>query len=224
MTYLPEMLASIAAQTRPPDEVIFVDDSSPDGSRDVLGAFIANRQGVAGRRLDLIINDRNMGQSASLNRGVAAASSDLIMILNDDDYLMHDAVETMLALFGRYRGVALIGANHVSFAGHEVLANAPKMSVDQVPSGRRSVIRGPEQVKGYRLADDLSMTHSGLCFLKVAWEAVGGYRADKQQRVVSSSDRDFQIRVNALFPVVAALDIPLAFWRNDSSVDGDLLS
>jgi glycosyltransferase involved in cell wall biosynthesis len=224
MAYLPEMLASIAAQTRPPDEVIFVDDCSPDGSRDVLSTFIATQQGVAGRRLDLIVNDRNLGQSASLNRGISAASSELIMILNDDDYLMHDAIETMLALFGRYRGVALIGANHVSFAGHELLAIAPKMSADHAPSGRTLVISRPEQVPGYRLADDLSMTHSGLCFFQAAWEAVGGYRADKQQRVTPSSDRDFQIRVNALWPVVAALDIPLAFWRNDSSVDGNLLS
>ena len=224
MAYLPEMLASIAAQTRPPDQVVFVDDCSPDGTGDVLRAFIATQQGVVGGRLDLIVNDRNLGQSASLNRGISAASSELIMILNDDDYLMHDAIEKMLALFGRHRGVALIGANHISFAGQESLASAPKMSLGHAPSGRPLVVCRPEQVSHYRMADDLSMTHSGLCFFKAAWEAVGGYRSDKQQRVTFSSDRDFQIRVNALWPVVAALDTPLAFWRNDSSVDGHLLS
>lgn len=224
MAYLPDMLASIVAQTRPPDEVVFVDDCSPDGTRDLLGAFIATQQGASGTQMVLIVNDRNLGQSASLNRGISAASSELIMILNDDDYLMHDAIETTLALFGRYKGVALIGANHVGFAGHELLASASKMSGDYVPFGRPLTMSRPEQVLDYRLADDLSMTHSGLCFFKAAWEAVGGYQVDKQQRVTSSSDRDFQIRVNALWPVVAALDIPLAFWRNDSSVDGDLLS
>lgn len=220
--YLPETLASIEAQTRPPDEVIFVDDCSPDATGDIIRTFIATHPEAPG--LSLLVNDRNLGQSASLNWGISAASSELIMVLNDDDYLMHDAVESMLALFGQYREVALIGANHISFAGNDALAAAPKMSSDYAPRDVPLRILRPEKALGYRLADDLSMTHSGLCFYKTAWQAVGGYRTDKHERVVFSSDRDFQIRVNALWPVAVGLHFPMAFWRNDSSVDGQLLS
>jgi hypothetical protein len=68
------------------------------------------------------------------------------------------------------------------------------------------------------------MTHSGSCFFKVAWTAVGGYQVDKTQRVVPFSDRDFQMRVNAVWPVAVAYETPLALWREGSSVDAGLNS
>jgi hypothetical protein len=63
------------------------------------------------------------------------------------------------------------------------------------------------------------MTHSASCFFKVAWEAVGGYRSDKSRRVVPFSDSDFQLRVNAVFPVAVSDATPYVFWRIYSSVD-----
>lgn len=216
--YIPEMLESIVAQTRPPDEVIFVDDCSTDATGEVLREFIAAHAWPGGRP-QILVNDRNLGQSASLNRGISAASSELIMILNDDDYLMHDAVESMLALFGQYRDVVLIGAHSIHFAGHEALAAAPKLSTDHSASGLPLVVHLPQDVPGYRSYNDLNMTHSGSCFLKVTWEAVGGYQVDKKRRVVPFSDRDFQLRVNAAWPVAVAYETPFSFWRTDSSVD-----
>jgi glycosyltransferase involved in cell wall biosynthesis len=222
--FLPQMLESIARQTRLPDEVIFVDDKSPDGTAKLLRAFVAGSPwSDAGRSL-LLVNDRNMGQAASLNRGISAASSDLIMILNDDDYLMHDAVETMLSLFRTHRDVALAGAAHVGFAGDAALAAASKMSRDHTAPDARIVVRAPAEVAAYKYAHELDMTHSGQCFFKSVWQAVGGYQSDKRERVVPFSDRDFQIRVAAVWPVAIALGIPLAFWRNDSSVDAGLHS
>ena len=44
-------------------------------------------------------------------------------------------------------------------------------------------------------------------------------QTDKRKRVTPFSDRDFQLRVGALWPVAVATGTPLAFWRNDSSVD-----
>jgi glycosyltransferase involved in cell wall biosynthesis len=222
--YLPDLLESIVAQTREPDEVIFVNDGSPDATNEIVSAFVASRQKPNGGRFILLVNDRNLGQAASLNLGISAASSDLIMIANDDDYLMHDAVETMLTLFGQHREVALIGAHSIHFAGREELATAPKRSTAYGHPGLPLVVHRPEDVLGYRHYNDLNMTHSGSCFLKAAWTAVGGYRVAKEERVVPFSDRDFQLRVNALWPVAVAYETPFSFWRTDASVDGGLNS
>ncbi len=222
--FLPDMFESIVAQTRRPNEVIFVDDCSPDATAEILEALVATQKEAAGGRFELLTNDRNTGQAASLNRGIAAASSELIMILNDDDYLMHDAVEAMLALFGQHRDVALIGAHCIYFAGQEELAAAPKLSTAYAAPGLPLVVHRPEDVAGYRHYNDLNMTHSGSCFLKVAWEVVGGYRPDKKERVVPFSDRDFQLRVNAVWPVAVAYETPFTLWRSDSSVDAGLNS
>jgi glycosyltransferase involved in cell wall biosynthesis len=222
--FLPDSFESIVAQTRRPDEVIFVDDCSPDATSTILKMLIASQPEAAGGHFEVITNDRNMGQAASLNRGISAASSELIMILNDDDYLMHDAVEAMLAFFDQHRDVALIGAHSIHFAGHEALAAAPKRSTDYADAGVPLVVHRPEDVAGYRLYNDLNMTHSVSCFRKVAWQAVGGYRIDKKERVVPFSDRDFQLRVNTVWPVAVAYETPFTFWRNDSSVDAGINS
>jgi glycosyltransferase involved in cell wall biosynthesis len=217
--FLPDMFDSIVAQTRPPDEVIFVDDCSPDSTGEILRSLVATHRETAGRRFEVAVNEKNTGQAGSLNRAISMATSDLILILNDDDYLMHDAVESMLALFDQHRDVALIGAHSIHFAGRESLAAKPKLSTDYVAPAQPLVIHRPEEVPGYRHYNDLNVTHSGSCFRKVAWEAVGGYRVDKRKRVVPFSDRDFQLRVNALWPVGVAENTPYSLWRSDSSVD-----
>ena len=181
--------------------MIFIDDGSPDDSSEVIGRLLATPSTTGGGRYSLLVNDRNLGQAASLNRAISTASSDLIMILNDDDYLMHDAVESMLDLFGKYRDVAMIGAGSIHFEGDDKLAAAPKMSTAYAEPGLPFVVHRPEDVPGYRNYDDLNMTHSGSTFLRVAWEAVGGYLVDKKRRGVPFSDRDFQLRVNAAWPV-----------------------
>jgi glycosyltransferase involved in cell wall biosynthesis len=216
--YLPEALASIAAQTRQPDEVIFVDDCSPDDSASIARAFVENRRWSPDGRGVLLVNDRNLGQAASLNRAIAAARSDLVMILNDDDYLMHDAVEAMFGFFARYPGVALVGAHSIHFEGTEALAAAPKLSRAYAPAGVPLTVHGPERVGRYRHVNDLNMTHSASTFYRVAAQVVGGYR-EKSLRWVPFSDRDFQIRMNAVWPVAVAYATPLSFWRTDSSVD-----
>jgi len=216
--YLPQMFQSIVAQTRLPDEAIFIDDASPDDSNGVIRRLFDAHPLPSGGHYSLLVNDRNLGQAASLNRAISTASSDLIMILNDDDYLMHDAVESMLDLFDKHRGVALIGAASIHFEGDEALAAAPKVSTAHAVPGLPVTVHRPEDVAGYRNYTDLNMTHSGSTFLKLAWEAVGGYR-QRAERCVPFSDRDFQLRVNALWPVEVADKTPLSFWRTDSSVD-----
>lgn len=218
--FLNTMLTSITSQTRMPDEVIVVNDDSPDGSGDILERFIRERLALGCTRFSLIRNSSNAGQAASLNVGISRAASDLIMILNDDDYLMHDAVELVFALFGRYRDVALTGGSSIHFSSDEDLRNADKhISSHVAPDSLTLDVRSPGDVLHYRNYNDLNMTHSGCTFLKSAWELAGGYFPDKRKRLVPFSDRDFQLRVNALFPVALSARIPFSFWRSNSSVD-----
>lgn len=68
------------------------------------------------------------------------------------------------------------------------------------------------------------MSHSGLSFLKIAWETVGGYIPKIKNRVIMFSDRDFQLRVNSVYPIAIIENAALSFWRINSSVDQGLFS
>ncbi len=217
--YLREMFESIKQQTHPADEVIFVVDASPDDSLNILASLITDYQTQTQSKLVLLNNDKNIGQAASLNKGIESAHSELIMILNDDDYLLHDCIEVSLQILSQNPHAALLGGHSLHFGGSS-LSNTPKMIEDICPSARIEIdLRLPSHVAHYRGYNDINMTHSGSSFYKSAWKAIGGYFSDKSKRLVHFSDRDFQLRMNALFPVALSNITPLSCWRNDSSVD-----
>lgn len=72
---LPETLHSIAAQTRPADEIIVVDDGSTDATAGIAAA-------TPGVRL---IRQQNSGVGSALNAGLAAANGSFIALLDADD-------------------------------------------------------------------------------------------------------------------------------------------
>jgi glycosyltransferase involved in cell wall biosynthesis len=72
--FLPRALASVAAQTSPPAEIIVVDDGSRDATAEMAEGF-----GVR------VIRQANKGPSAARNAGVRAASAPWIAFLDADD-------------------------------------------------------------------------------------------------------------------------------------------
>lgn len=224
--YLDAMVESLCRQTRPPDEVILVNDCSPDDTLRWLRETGTARLRDHAGRVEVVDQAANVGQARSINRAVETASAPLLMVLNDDDYLCHDTIEVTMRLFAQHPETALWGGSAVAFADESVLR-----SYQAAPGRPRSVdgsdldLRGPEAVWRYRRFNDFNITHSGCTFRREAWRCVGGYRADPRQRIVRYTDRDFQLRIHALYPVgLVRASQPLAFWRSDSSVDKDALS
>ena len=89
--WLTGCLDAVAAQTRPPDEVIVVDDASEDDSVDVAH--------VHALAPTVIALERNGGFARAVNHGIRAATADVVALVNVDVVLAEDWLErTILAL------------------------------------------------------------------------------------------------------------------------------
>src|SRR5438045_1296314 len=88
--FLGECIDSALAQTWPNVEVIVVDDGSTDESRQILDSY--------GDRIRTIFKT-NGGQASAANAGFAAASGDVIILLDADDLLLPEALTNIVPQF-----------------------------------------------------------------------------------------------------------------------------
>src|SRR6187402_44698 len=78
--WLEQCLASVLGQQGVSFEVIVVDDASSDGTRDWLST-------VSNPRLKVVLLPEPSERSVARNRGLADASGQYVMFLDDDDSL-----------------------------------------------------------------------------------------------------------------------------------------
>jgi glycosyltransferase involved in cell wall biosynthesis len=103
--YLPECLGSIAAQMRPADEVVIIDDGSSDDSPQVLDQL------VRGHPTWRVIRHRERrGVIARLNEGLAEATGDWVAFLGADDGLLPTFVERTSQYAAKYPDAGLVSA------------------------------------------------------------------------------------------------------------------
>jgi glycosyltransferase involved in cell wall biosynthesis len=91
--FLRQRLDSIFCQTFQDVEVIILDDCSTDESLSILQEF-GNRPNVS-----LFANQQNVGTFAQWQKGIQAATGDIIWIAEDDDYCEPEFLETLLPFF-----------------------------------------------------------------------------------------------------------------------------
>ncbi len=93
--YLRETLASVVEQTLRPQEIIVVDDCSPDNTCEIVEDFATNAP-LTVRLLRMPSNSG--GPSGPMNTGVAAATSDIIAMIDHDDRMLPHKLERTVPL------------------------------------------------------------------------------------------------------------------------------
>ncbi|MDE7199091.1 MAG: glycosyltransferase family 2 protein [Lachnospiraceae bacterium] len=96
--FLPKLYESLLRQTNPDFDWLVVDDGSGDATPGLIRRYMEEKKiRISYER------QQNAGKHTALNRGIAMIESELTFIVDSDDYLPEDAVDTILAFHGKYK-------------------------------------------------------------------------------------------------------------------------
>jgi glycosyltransferase involved in cell wall biosynthesis len=87
--YLDEQLASIAEQTRLPDEVVICDDCSTDNTWQILERF----KKTAAFPVRIVRNQNNLGVIANFRQAIALCNHDMTALADQDDVWLPDKLK-----------------------------------------------------------------------------------------------------------------------------------
>ncbi len=139
---LGQALDALAAQTRPVDAVLVVDNRSDDDS-----AVVASEHPVGATVLELARNTGGAGGFAvGLAHAVEGLEADLVWLMDDDTIATPTALEELLAARDAYPGrVALLGSRVVWHDGREHPMNTPRRR----PGASRNEVTLASAVRAY---------------------------------------------------------------------------
>jgi GT2 family glycosyltransferase len=189
--WLPDCLHSLGEQTCPPDEVIVVDNGSADGSLEYLRDEHPSVRALA--------QGRNTGFASAANRGIEAATGELVALINTDVVLSSDWLQRMTAAL-----TARVGPASAASAACKMLSlREPTVLYDAGDILRRD---GACEQRGRFMPDVGAYDEPGEVFGACAGAAL--YRRDAVLGVGGFDERYFAY----LEDVDLALRLRLAGW------------
>jgi glycosyltransferase involved in cell wall biosynthesis len=184
--FLPEAVASVLNQSRPPDEIVVVDDASPPESAGPLLELDP--------RVRVIRHPANRGTGAARQTGSDATSAELIAYLDADDAWLPDKLERQAAILTGRPDVAAV---------HTALLTVHRDGRETSFLQKPAVLDLPTQLWRNQALP------SALLIRRAVLAAVGGWTLDRRLM----EDWDLNTRIVAAGHKVVFLPEPLVRFR-----------
>ena len=195
--WLPETLAALAAQTRPPQRVVAVDTGSRDSSVETLVAGLGASAVVARPRDSSLGSAIQAGldafESAPAPPGVTTDAQEWVWVLHDDCAPDADALAQLLERATSSPSASVVGPKALSWDRRRLL----EVGVTTDSSGFRETGLEPREVdqgQHDEVADVLAVGTAGALIRREVWDRLGGL---DPRWPLCGDDIDFGWRVNA---------------------------
>lgn len=167
--YLERSILSVLRQDYESIEFILVDGGSKDNTTAIIDRYRSN--------IDIVIQEPDNGQADAINKGLVAASGDILGWLNSDDILYPDSISLVANLFAENQDIGVIYGN--------VDSGPCEFSVNQIIRGKAF-----DFMYAFRRLD-IPMPQQG-CFWRRSAMKRSGLLDERWHFVL---DRDFFIRL-----------------------------
>lgn len=180
--YLRACIDSMLHQTRPPDEIIVVDDESTDESREIIDSY--------GNAVQKIYH-RRRGTYGTLNVGIQHATGDWIAIHNSDDVWDLRKLERQEEVIREYPEIGFVhtGVKYIDASGQEC--------VDPIEADLRWYHAPPCSHALLTLIHSNCVCISSAIFSRKALDRIGLF----DERYLGSGDWDLCLKISEEFPV-----------------------
>lgn len=187
--FLRESVESILEQTHGDFEFLIVDDGSTDRSRDVIASY-------DDRRIKVLVNPRNLGLGAALNRGLEVARGEFIARQDADDRSAPNRLERQVEIVQALPELALLGTQ------------AYRINADGVRIGTVRRPCEPVSIRWFSLFDN-PFIHTSVLFRRALVQQ-NGWRYDE----AFPYGQDFALwsRILQAYPVMNTRE-PLVEYR-----------
>ncbi len=131
--FLEEAVRSLLSQSFKDFELLVIDDASTDGSVDIL-------ESIVDHRVKLYRNERNLGVSCSLNKGINIARGEYIARMDGDDISLPLRIDKLVEFLDANRDVCVVGVNCCLIDSTVVISLVEKRLETVSPSEIRAML------------------------------------------------------------------------------------
>src|SRR5215831_1015297 len=187
--YVCDALDSVVAQSRPPDQLIIIDDGSSDGSLKNIRTWASQY-----RREIHVLQQNNHGVAAARNRGIRHTEAQLIAFLDADDLFLPDHLQLLEGAYANHPDLAVAFGDASYFDANGV------REASSLRGTRIEGLKWKEQENGLRLIEGspyVSLVRGNYISLSASMiskdtlEGVGCF----DETLQSAEDRDVFLRL-----------------------------
>ena len=131
--YLDRSIKSVLNQSYDNLEIIIVDDSSTDNSKDIIKKYASKDS-----RIMPIYSEVNQGVSKARNIGLNIFSGDYLIFMDADDYITKDAIKILMEKCNKY-DADIVDSYHLVISNNKTFLEAKPLKEDLVMGDKSNI-------------------------------------------------------------------------------------
>lgn len=196
--YLREAVESALSQTFGDFEFVIINDASRDSSREILNKYAAEDP-----RIKIIDNERNIGLTKSLNKGIAVAKGEYIARMDADDISLPTRLEEEVDFLDKNQNFALVGSWADIIDANNTITRSVEYPIEDGAIKKALIKYNP-------------FFHSSIAVRKQVLDAVGGY--DERWRY--AQDYELILRISRSYKVANIAKKLIQYREIQESITG----
>jgi glucosyl-dolichyl phosphate glucuronosyltransferase len=211
------LMPTLLTQTRPPEQIVFVDQSSDDSTKKVVESFqkSAAKDRTSAPKILYIYETHHCGAASARNSAIEQAETDILVFLDDDVLLDPDFLEQLLAVYQEYPDVGGVSGVVINYSRPSLPSRIMRRLfwIGPFHDERQPIYWNAERLRTHK---PFQVRKFGSGVMSVKRTALKGDRFDARYRGAGAEDVDLSWRVSERHPLLMTPKARLVHVRTET--------